>query len=464
MVNGRAVSGIACLFWIPLALILSGCGAVATRTKFYMPVTDTLVAGNFTQAAAEFNKAKFDKKDRFLYFVDSGALYHYASEYDSSNIRLSSAENAADELFTRSISRAATSILLNDNVLEYSGEDYEILYTNLLKALNYLALNKFDDAFVEIRRADLKLSLLGQKYRDASDELQRGEASDTTGTKLDYKPGEVRFNNDALARYLGLHMYAAEGKWDDARIDYEKYLDAFLSQPEIYPFEPPDVVYGIDSGAVLSVVGLAGLCPVKEALNLRLRTDKDLGLVQVLYTDSENKDVEYGNLALPVKADYYFKFAIPKIAPRPSTISAIRIWANGNELGELGLLEDVGKIAEETFEAKKTLIYLRSVGRAVAKGLASHKLKEKVDTGDFVGWLKKVAVDVGSDISENADLRCARFLPGKIYAADFVVPPGTYNLKIEFIDSSGRVAQTDTIPNYSVTKDGFNLVRAFSGQ
>ncbi|HBZ02098.1 MAG TPA: hypothetical protein DEO84_12340, partial [candidate division Zixibacteria bacterium] len=217
MVNGRAVSGIACLFWIPLALILSGCGAVATRTKFYMPVTDTLVAGNFTQAAAEFNKAKFDKKDRFLYFVDSGALYHYASEYDSSNIRLSSAENAADELFTRSISRAATSILLNDNVLEYSGEDYEILYTNLLKALNYLALNKFDDAFVEIRRADLKLSLLGQKYRDASDELQRGEASDTTGTKLDYKPGEVRFNNDALARYLGLHMYAAEGKWDDAR-------------------------------------------------------------------------------------------------------------------------------------------------------------------------------------------------------------------------------------------------------
>src|SRR5512137_1802896 len=107
-------------------------------------------------------------------------------------------------------------------------------------------------------------------------------------------------------------------------------------------------------------------------MNLRIRTDKDLGLVQILYDDPENEGAEYGHLLLPVEEDYYFKFAIPKIVDRPSGIASIRVWSGNKLLGELGLLEDVGKIARETFEAKKTLIYLRSVVRAVAKGLATH--------------------------------------------------------------------------------------------
>jgi uncharacterized protein len=461
MVNGTAAPR-AIALGLLTAIIISGCGAVATRTKFYKPITVELDAGNYAKAAAEFEKAKFDNKDRFLYYIDSGALYYYASEFDTSIVRLTAAENASEDLFTKSITRAATSMLLNDNILEYAGEDYEILYSNLLKALNYLAINKFDDALVEIRRADLKLTLLEQKYQTAADKLNQGDAADTSEVKIDYKPGNVRFSNDAFARYLSLHLYAADGKWDDARIDYDKLQDAFESQPNLYNFNLPEVTYSTDSSAVLSVVGLVGLCPIKEALNLRIRTDKDLGLVQVLYTDSKNEDVEYGELPLPVSADYYFKFAIPQIVQRPSVISSVRIWANDQELGELGLLEDVSKIAVETFEAKKGLIYLRSVGRAVAKGLATHKLKQKVDTGGFGGWLKKAAVDVGSDITENADLRCARFLPGRIFARDFSLSPGTYDFRAEFLGPDGQIVKTERIPGYDVNKDGLNLLRVFS--
>jgi hypothetical protein len=431
MVKGWRVSGIAILGLLS-AFIFIGCGAVATRTKFYKPISADLVAGNYTKAARSFEKAKFDHKDRFLYYIDSGALYHYASDFDTSNVRLTKAENAAEDLYTKSVKRAAVSIVLNDNVLEYAGEDYEILYTNLLKALNYLELRNFDDAFVEVRRANLKLQLLEQKYRDAADILNRGEENDTSETKVNYVPGDVRFNNDAFARYLSMHMYAAEGKWDDA--------------------------------GILSVGGLVGLCPVKEALNLRIRTDKDLGLVQVLYTDSDNEDAEYGHIPWPVTADYYFKFAIPKMAIRPSNISSVKIWANDSYLGEVGLMEDVGNIAVETFNAKKNLIYLRSVARAVGKGLATHKLKEKADTGGLGGWLKKAAIDVGSDITENADLRCARFLPGRIFATDFVIPPGTYNLTVEFIDLDGRIVETQRISDYIVNSGDFNLVRVMSAE
>lgn len=462
MVNGRARSGAAHPLWLVLALfIFASCGAVATRTEFYEPVTADLGRGDYAAAAQEFegSKKKFSAKDRFLYYLDSGALYHYASEYDSSNARLSAAEAAAEELFTKSISRAAGSMLLNDNILEYAGEDYEILYTNLLKALNYLAQDKFDEAFVEIRRANLKLGLLEQKYQDAATLFNRNSDRDAFEVKIDYTAEKIRFSNDAFARYLSMHIYAAEGKYDDARIDHELLQEAFATQPHIYDFPVPEVNYSPDSGAILSVVGLAGLAPVKEALNLRIRTDKDLGLVQVLYTDSENEDVEYGHLPLPVKADYYFKFAIPKLSARPVTLSSIRVFADSACLGELSLIEDVSKVAEETFRAKSSLIYLRSVARAVAKGLTTHKLKTKVDTGGFGGWLKKAAIDVGSDISENADLRCARYLPGRVYVGDFEIAPGVYDLRIEYLDQTGAVISVMDIPGYRVKGRGLNMIR-----
>ena len=60
-------------------------------------------------------------------------LHHYNGDFEQSNTLLSKAETAFDELYTKSIGRAAASMLLNDNILEYSGEDYEDIYLNIFK-------------------------------------------------------------------------------------------------------------------------------------------------------------------------------------------------------------------------------------------------------------------------------------------------------------------------------------------
>ncbi len=467
MNGSRAKGARGAAFGLLLCLFLSvGCGSVATRKDFYQPITMDLRGNNFEAAIQKIEKAKashkYGKKDRFVYYLDAGLAYHYASRFDTSNIKLTQAEDAADELFTKSISRAAASIMLNDNVLEYAGEDYEILYTNLLKALNYIGKDDFDGTFVEIRRANDKLNLLEQKYADVSRRFQEGSVDDTADVEIEYQAKKVRFNNDAFARYLSMHVYAAEGKMDDARIDHNLLLQAFREQPHIYDFEVPEVKYFSGDKAILSVVGLAGLSPVKEALNLRIRTDKDLDLVQVLYTDPEYGESEYGHLPMRISEDFYFKFSIPQIVSRPSYVSRIRVYANTEFIGELQLLEDVAKVAQETFEAKKSLIYLRTVARAVFKGLAAYKAKKKADTGGVGGWLKKAAIDVATDISENADLRCSRLLPGKIYVGDFEIEPGTYDLTVEFLDADGDLIGATDISGYQVLKNGLNLIEAFS--
>ncbi len=459
--RGQAAVGL-----LILLFLFVGCGSVATQKAFYEPITAELKDGNFHSAAQRIEAAKaenkYKKKDRFLYYIDAGLAYHYASLFDTSNHRLTQAEDAADELFTKSVSRAATSLLLNDNVLEYAGEDYEILYTNLIMALNYMAQDDFDGAFVEVKRANEKLNLLEQKYADASRRFQEGSSDDEEKVEIDYSAKKVRFNNDAFARYLSMHVYAADGKMDDARIDYDLLRSAFREQPHIYDFDVPDVKYSSEDKSMLSVVALVGLSPVKEALNLRIRTDKDLDLVQVLYTDPWRKDSEYGHLPMRVSEDYYFKFSIPEIVSRPSRITRVRVFSNSEFLGELQLLEDVAKVAEETFQAKKSLIYLRTVARAVAKGLAAHKAKKKADTGGVEGWLKKAAIDVATDVSENADLRCSRLLPGRIYVGDFEIEPGTYDLEIEFLDENGDLVSVQELNGYQVLKRGLNLIEAVS--
>jgi len=469
MVNNRGI-GIICLSFL-FIVIFAGCGSVMTKHGFYGPITEDVQNQRFAAAIQKIetarDKNKYEKKDRFLYYIDSGIANHYAQYYDSSIAKLTLAEDAAEELFTKSISRAATSLALNDNVLEYAGEDFEVLYTNLIKALDFLAKDDFDEAFVEIRRSNQKLDLLESKYANAANQFKNLARDDTLNVNahLSYEVDKVRFNNDAFARYLSMHMYAAEGKYDDALIDYNMLIDAFRTQPHIYNFDPPSVKFQTSDNTILSFVALAGLSPVKEAVNLRIRTDKDLGLVQVLYTDGPNKDAEYGMVPFPVKQDYYFKFSLPHMVARPSMISRVKVWKDDEYLGELSLLEDVNNVAEETFRAKKSLIYFRTIARAIVKGLAAHKVKQKIDkqnAGTIGGWLMKAAVDVGSDVIENADLRCSHLLPGKIYVADFEIEPGTYDFTIEFYSVHGELVSRRIIENYQVRPTGWNLVEAFS--
>jgi hypothetical protein len=461
MAHGFAALRLAGLL-LTTALLALGCSSLATRQGFYQPITAELRSGNAASAQQMLesarDKGKYAEKDRLLYFIDAGLLAHYAGDFQTSNEKLHVAEEAAEELFTKSVSRAAASLLLNDNVLEYSGEDYEILYTNLIKALNFAAMGQFEGAFVEVRRANLKLELLEQKYAEAAVEFDQGLAKDTNKIEIEYDLPKMRFHNDALARYLSMHMYAAVGKYDDARIDRDYLDDAFRLQSHIYDFPTPEVKYRSDTAAILSIVALVGLAPTKEAISLRIRTDKDLGLVQVLYDDPAMAGAEYGHLPINVKADYYFKFALPTIVPRPSQVAQVEVLVDDRPVGVLQLIEDVAAVARETFEARKTLIYIRSVARAVVKGLVAHKLKKKADTGGLSGWLKKAAIDVGSDFLENADLRSVQYLPGRVLVGDFETAPGRHQVVLRYLSSDGAEIERTNHGEFEVMAQGWNLI------
>lgn len=95
---------------------------------------------------------------------DLGMLARLNKNYQESNNLLSESERLIREAYTQSITANIASFIVNDNTKAYQGEEYEDIYLNLFKALNFLALGQEESALVELNRSMEKQALLKQKY------------------------------------------------------------------------------------------------------------------------------------------------------------------------------------------------------------------------------------------------------------------------------------------------------------
>ena len=444
-----------------LVILLSGCTNIRTRNQYHEPLLANMGNSNFTGAIAILEETKeksFSKKDRVLYYLYLGVLEHYNQDYEKSNATFSKAELGIEELYTKSVSRAATSMLLNDNTFAYSGEDFEDIYINIFKALNYIALEDNSGAFVEIRRVNEKLNLLEDKYNKYADEIN---SSDKSKIKVEHQSNN--FNNSALARYLSLLLYRAENSMDDAAIDKKYLIEAFKLQAKIYDFKHPslDNILNERRGvAKLNLISFAGLAPTKSALTYRVAT-----LPNQIVVFYEGQDQADGNAMLfpGIEGGNYFKFSVPQLKESKSQVKRIEVKIDGKQIGLLSKIEDVNNIAKETFKMKQPMTYTRAVTRTVLKGIAAIAIQNKVEeqTGQLGGFLAKVGTAAATEASEAADLRSCIAFPGFAYVGDFEVAPGNYTIDVNYLNSAGTLLYKDTIENYQVKSDGLNLVESF---
>ena len=286
------------------------CSNIRTRDAYKESLLSNVQNRNFPGAIKIIEDTKeksFSEKDRVLYYLYRGVLLHYNKEYIESNSSLDNAEAAIEENYTKSISRAASSMLLNDNSFAYSGEDYEDIYINIFKALNYINLNQKESAFVEVRKVNIKLNLLEDKYKEYADEL-----NDSDDSKIKVNVKSIQFNNSALARFLSMLLYRADNQFDDVRIDNRYLEEAFKLQAHIYNFSKPalqgfsDLKHG---HAKLNFVGFTGLAPEKHPLTYRVATAEDMVIVFV----EDGKEVDGQQFIFPgVSAGYYLNFQFHK--------------------------------------------------------------------------------------------------------------------------------------------------------
>lgn len=457
---------------IAAATILAA-GCMTTRNEAFVEVDQAAAEGRFDYAAERLSGGERDTfyspKDKVLYYLDVGMLQHYADTYSESTQNLTEAEFLIEEYFTKSISQGAASLLLNDTVLDYAGEDYEDIYLNVFKALNFLGAGDVDGAFVEIRRIDIKLNLLEDKYAGLAEQYNRSEDA-----RIEIEPGENRFYNSALARYISLLLYRSEGDYDSARIDYQEMQEAFARQGNIYGFPMPldETVLNRPDGARISVLAFSGRAPVKRAHTLYVITGDD----QVTII-ADNED-DSGRLILEnwttfyfpgIEGGYRFKFQLPWLDLRGSTVDTIRVIIDGVPIGELALLEDMERIAQDTFQVRYPLIFLKTVTRTVVKGVIAERGKQQIEDaalesgstlGLAAGLLGTIVADVAVDASEQADLRLSRYFPAYAHVGEWDVAPGEHTIEIEYF-SGGNLVFVDNLGTVRVGEQGVNLLTSF---
>lgn len=442
-----------------LVIIFTGCSSLMTDTRFYEPVLENLQKGNYDAAAKYITDAAendhYSDKDRVIEYLDKGIVFHYQGEYEKSNAEFDKAETAIEELFTKSISKGAVSVLLNDNALDYDGEVYEDIYINIFKALNYINLNRFEEAYVEVKKVNIKLQALDNKYEEYASSLNESEDA-----KIDIKAQSIDYYNNALANYLSHLIFRAEGEEDNSRISLEQTKEAFQQYPGVYDFPMPAAVTKTtnESKPLLNVLAFAGPGPQKKGVGARISTFKGF----IMVSDPSNFWAE----AIPfpgITGGYNFKFAFPEIVEPGSYVDRIEIYANNKKLGEAQLLENLGKVAEKTFQTKKGITFFKTVTRAVVKGLASGAIGKKLSKeagGGFLGGLAQLATNVAFDATENADLRNWRTIPAYSFVAEYELEPGFYDIKIKYLDDSGSLRYEKNISKYRINR-GLNLIESF---
>jgi len=440
-------------------ILFSGCASIRTNYEFYAPILSEIQNGNFDSAAEQITKAEINEeyadKDRVLLHLDKGIILHYQGNYQESNKEFELAESSIEELYTKSVSKGVFSFLLNDNALAYDGEVYEDLYINIFKSLNYLHLNDFDGAYVEIRRITNKLKELDVKLEEQVDQLNTAEDS-----KFKVDPVNLDYYNNVLANYLSYLIFRAEGEYDNGRISFEQLNEAWETYPDVYNFEKPDVLAksNLNNSVYINILSFVGPPPIKEPIGARITTFDDYILI------SDPTEFYIQPIVIPgIKYGWNFKFEFPQILTSNSEIAKIEVFADSSKLGELELLENMNNVAVKTFESQKSIIYFKTITRAIVKGIGASALgrtiKKETDggvLGDILAGIANAAVDA----TEASDLRSWRTMPGFCYVGEFEIEKGTYDIEIRFLNHFNEPILSTTYWEYNV-KSGLNLLEAF---
>ena len=226
------------------------CFSCAFSPSVYKDSDGLVEQGDFNSAlSALIEKEKtYGKKNQVLFYLDTGLLSHFSGEYEDSTERLSLAESKILENNTISISESVMSAVVNDNSATYGGEDFEDIYINIFKALNFYHLGNLESGMVEVRKIDNKIRLLTTKYEGIIQETKKefdeldSSIKDSIG-QGGQKLFSYNFSNSALARYISMLYYRHLGQMDDVRIDLQAVDKAFSSHGYSYhmPFYFPSI-------------------------------------------------------------------------------------------------------------------------------------------------------------------------------------------------------------------------------
>ena len=409
-------------------LIISGC---ATFTEQFSGVERHLVNGRPAQALKTLEAKPGPERDRVLYLLNKSMLQRMNGDFEASNSSLEQSKKLMQKLSALSVSETTTSLIINDATSSYAGDPHEQVMVHMIKAINYLQLGQRDSARVEALQMDIRLR----------------ELSARSGTRLAY-------SEDAFGRYLAGVIYEELGEESDAMISYRKAYESYSAQKKHFAVALPNELKK----------GLLRMSLRMGMNNEHLKYRKEFKSTQFITVAESRKNGSliflFGNGLGPKKheknislRDYkngqLHRIALPYYKSRPAILGGVRLQA-GERKVDGDLVDDIDAIAKKTLDEQMPAITARALARAVAKSAMVREARRQDKNSKNGNGLLGLLVNIATVVTERADTRSWVTLPSEVHMARLNLPPGKYDIMVQFLGQRGGVVDSMVLPGIEI--------------
>lgn len=388
-------------------LYLSSCASYtsATRKGF-----EEFSRRDYADAEKEYAKADEEGVDQLVYLFDRATLRYEAGRYQESVKDLLLADKLSEIKDYTALGTEVATLITNDAITQYKGEEFEHVLVSMYLALNFAALHKDEEAQVACRMVNRKLELL------------RSE-------------GKRGYGLNAFAQYLAALIFERDGNWNNAYVGYKKTYEI---APEFARLKQ-DLIRGAvwqDSSNDLFKWGKLLGTTAEDAKAARKEL-KTTGAVVLLFA----------NGFAPEKIASPHWHEIPEYRERANRHRAARLYLDGKEVARTEMLYDVQKVAIENLKEKYATLIAKRVGGVVAREVIGNQLDKKAEG---LGTIVKMALFVASQ----ADLRSWLTLPRDFQVARVQVAPGKYKASLRLETDSGALENEKNLGEVEVLRVG----------
>jgi hypothetical protein len=350
------------------------------------------------KALTTLENYKPEDRNKSLYLLDKAMLLQMQNRFEDSNSTFEKAKTLTKKLDAISLREQAAAITINDSQRSYLPQNFEQVLVHCFQAINYLQLQQYNEARVEI----LQLSeLLKQK-----DDLRMPFARYLSGLVFEFNQ-EL---DNALISYR--KSYQAYGSYNSAiplmlkedllrltdylglKQEHKKFLDEF--ELDVWPKQQE-----VDQQAHAVALVFNGLIPRKHSFDINVQSPSDGQLHRISIPFYEHRAVKVYRAELSSETS--------------STNSE--------------LIAQLDKQARTALDNEMPSIIARTIARVSIKNTAVDKTRDDSP-------LLSLALNLATFLTEQADTRAWNTLPQQILIMRLNLPAGTHDLKLKLSGSN----------------------------
>jgi len=348
-----------------------------------------LKSGQVTEALVKFKElADKDDRDQLVHMMDYAMALQIAGQYRESSQAFIKADKLVDLNDYHSATNVVSATLGGEEMVQYKGESYEKFLINTMNAINFLMMGQYDEALVEARRINDKISKM----------------------KMD---GREPYEQSPFARYLAGILWETQKKYDDAYIEYEASykLDAFN------PLLPADLLRS-SKLARRPESHQKWKAEFPQTPDNPAWHDKNKGELVIIYQQGWGPEKQ-------TRHNYRF----PELHHVFSQTQQARLSIDGKTAMTANIY-NVERVAIQTLEKDFGALVARRIGGVAAKAVVADQVRQKNELLGSLAW-------IAMNVADRADLRHWSTLPQTIQMIRLPLPAGKYKISLQGLDVSG---------------------------